>query len=225
VPSEYLVEVFARHALKSVPIANHLDVDTMLTRERAAMVPRFFSNRNFESHYNARAVVEAFATVQRSIPDAELVIAGNGSLRGALESQVKSLNLRNVTFTGAVPPDRMPALYAEADVYVNASLIDNMPLSLLEAYASGVPVVTSDAGGIPWIAEDQETALVVPAGDVAALASAMLLTLAHPDEAAQRAGKARAFVVSRFAWNSVAAQWVEAYVGQGEPTVPTHAQR
>ncbi len=225
VPSAFLVDVFARHGLKSVPIANHLDVDTMLMRERAAMVPRFFSNRNFESHYNVRAVVEAFAAVQRSMPQAELVIAGNGSLRGALESQVTSLGLRNVTFTGAVPPERMPTLYAGADVYVNASLIDNMPLSLLEAYASGLPVVTSDAGGIPWIAVDQETALVVAAGDVAALASAMLSVVEQPKEAMQRAVRARAFVVSRFAWNSVAAKWVEAYRGSGRPPLPAQVRQ
>jgi len=225
VPSEYLVDVFRRHGLKAVPIANHVDVDAMLTRDRATMLPRFFSNRNFESHYNVSAVIEAFATVQRSIPAAELVIAGNGSLRSALESQVASLKLRNVTFTGAVQPERMPSLYAAADIYVNASLIDNMPLSLLEAYASGLPVVTSDAGGIPWIAADRETALVVAAGDVAALAAAMMAAAADPAEAHQRAARARAFVLARFAWISVANQWLEAYLVAPQTARPDRASQ
>ena len=186
-------------------------IGSMVLRERGKVLPKFLSNRNFESHYNVGAVLSAFAHVQQQHPAAELVVAGNGSLRASLEAQSESLGLANVTFTGPVAPAAMPALYAAADVYVNASLIDNMPLSLLEAYGSGLPVVTSDAGGIPWIAEHGRTALVVPAGDVDALANAMLDCVRHSDAAQVRARCALDFVAQRFIWSAVRDKWLRAY--------------
>ena len=217
VPTDYLVEVFRKHGLPSTPIANHIDVASMSVRERTSMLPRFFSNRNFESHYNVGAVIDAFAIVQSQLPDAQLAITGGGSLRAALEAQVETRGVKHVRFTGPVQPGAMAALYSEADVYVNASLIDNMPLSLLEAYAAGVPVVTSNAGGIPWIAVDGETARVVPAGSVDALADAMLDVALSPGAAWLRAARAREFVASRFSWDAVSAQWVRAYEAQPSP--------
>ncbi len=211
VPTEYLVEIFRKHGIPATPIANHIDVASMTVRERSSMLPRFFSNRNFESHYNVAAVIDAFAIVQSQLPAAELVITGGGSQRSALEAQVEMRGIEHVRFTGPVQPGEMAALYSQADVYVNASLIDNMPLSLLEAYAAGVPVVTSDAGGIPWIAVDGQTARVVPAGSVDALADAMLDVVRSPEVAWQRAARAREFVSSCFAWETVSAQWVQAY--------------
>jgi glycosyltransferase involved in cell wall biosynthesis len=105
----------------------------------------------------------------------------------------------------------MHQLYADADVYVNASLIDNMPLSILEAYSVGVPVVTSDAGGIPWIARDKVTALVVPAQDVDALASAMTQSVTEYSEALHRADAAHQYVDTTFSWAAVRAKWQSLY--------------
>jgi len=218
VPTAFLVDVFAEHGLQSTAIANHIDVSAMTLRDRSTMVPRYFSNRNFERHYNVSAILEAFAQVQRARPDAELVIAGNGSLREELKAQADGLCLQNVHFTGPVQPFEMPALYAAADVYVNASLIDNMPLSLLEAYAAELPVVTSDAGGIPWIARNGETATVVAAGDVQALSVAMLDAVTVPDAAKARAGRARRFVSETFSWDVVKTQWLSVYAAAGVST-------
>jgi L-malate glycosyltransferase len=213
VPTAYLVDVFQRHGMDAIAIANHVDVARMQSRTRSSLRPIFLSNRNLELHYNVQAIVGAFAQVQRMHPDAQLIIVGDGSQRSVLESLVGSLGLRNVRFVGAVQPSTMPAHYDAADVYVNASLIDNMPLSLLEAYASRLPVITSNAGGIPWIAAEGITARVVPAGDVDALAVAMLETLADPGAAVQRAAQAYDFVTSQFAWSCVGAAWERAYTG------------
>ena len=215
VPTAFLVGVFSKHGLHSTAIPNHIDVSIMTLRDRSTILPRFFANRNFERHYNVSAIIEAFAQVQEELPEAELVIAGNGPLREELWTQAQALKLRNVRFTGPVQPSEMPALYAEADVYVNASLIDNMPLSLLEAYAAELPVVTSDAGGIPWIARNGDTATVVPAGDVQALVAAMLDAVTVPDAAQARAARARQFVSETFSWDVVRSQWLSVYAAVG----------
>src|SRR5207247_9232240 len=113
-------------------------------------------------------------------PDARLIVAGDGPLRVRLQKEVHHLNLRNVTFYGAVRPDRMAILYDEADVYLNAPDIDNMPSSILEAAACGLPIVSSDAGGIPYIVRHGVTALLIPLGDDAALAAAAIRLLKEP---------------------------------------------
>ena len=108
----------------------------------------------------------------------------------------------------------MISLYNDADVYVNASLIDNMQLSILEAYAVGLPVVTSDAGGIPLIAKDGETALVVAAGNGEALAVAMRNAIVHWEASLQRAERARSFVTEMYAWPAVRQKWLHAYAAE-----------
>ena len=100
VPTEYLVAVFQRHGFKATAIANHVNVSSMVLRPRSSMRPRFFCNRNFESHYNVGAVIAAFAAVAADTPSAELVLTGNGSQRDALEADVLARGLQRVTFTG-----------------------------------------------------------------------------------------------------------------------------
>ena len=211
VPTAYLVDVFARHGLSAIAVPNHIAVPSAPPQRRALVVPRFFSNRNYESHYNVVAVIEAFKIMKRDFPSAELVVTGAGTLRQSLENRVQELEITGCRFTGPVKPEEMITLYNDADVYVNASLIDNMPLSILEAYSVGLPVVTSDAGGIPWIAKDGETALVVPAGNVEALASAMRDAVVRWESSMQRAERARTFVTEMYAWPAVRAKWLHAY--------------
>jgi len=177
VPSGYLVDVFARVGLHGRVVANIVDFDQFPFRERRPLRPVFLSNRNFEAHYNVACVLRAFALIQRTHPEARLIIAGDGTERASLMRLTRELRLGNAEFVGRVVPDRMPALYRAADVYLNAPDIDNMPGSILEAFASGLPVVTTDAGGIPYIVRHGETGLIVPRGDHAGMAAAALRLL------------------------------------------------
>lgn len=211
VPSEYLVEVFARFGLAAQAVYNFVDVDRFPFRLRARPRPALLSNRNFEPHYNVGAVLEGFQQLQTSTPGATLVVAGDGSERATLRSRADQLGLRGITFTGPVDPDAMPGLYAAADLYVNASLIDNMPLSILEAYAAGVPVVTSDAGGIPFIAEHEVTALIIPGGRPDGLAAAARRLLTEPGLAERLALAGRQLVLAKFAWEAVGGAWERLY--------------
>lgn len=211
VPSEYLVEVFGRHGVSAEAIYNFVDTDGIPFRRREPLRPAVLSNRNFESHYNVGAVLEAFRLLQARHPDATLVVAGDGAERARLREQAAALGLTGVTFTGSVPPHEMPALYDAADLFVNASLIDNMPLSILEAYAAGTPVVTSDAGGIPVIAQDGRTALVVSGSAPDALAAGLVRLLDEPALAAELVRGGRELVVGRYSWKAVGGQWERLY--------------
>jgi glycosyltransferase involved in cell wall biosynthesis len=173
----------------------------------------FLSNRNLEPLYNVACTLEAFARIQRRWTEARLILAGDGSERCALEERCRDLGLRDVTFIGKVRPERMAALYDEADIYLNSSDVDNMPTSLIEAFACGLPVVTSDAGGIPYFVEHDKTALVFPKGDAKAMTDQIERLLTQPDLAQLLIANARQ-ECKMYRWSSVKARWLALYHGE-----------
>lgn len=210
VPSGFLVDVFAKFGIAAQAISNTVDLSRFRFRERRPLRPVIFANRNFEAHYNVGCALRAFALVQQRTPWARLIVAGNGSQRRELLALADELKLRNVEFTGAVAPDEMPALYDRADIYLNSSVVDNMPLSLLEAFASGLPVVTTDAGGIPYMVRDGENGLLVERGDYEALARGVLRLLADEALAARLSARARE-ECARYEWSAVGDEWLRLY--------------
>jgi glycosyltransferase involved in cell wall biosynthesis len=184
VSSGYLVDVFGAFDIQTDVVPNILDFSRYRFRRRDPLRPVFLSTRNFEPLYNVACILKAFAAIVRVRPDARLEVVGYGSERLALERLAASLRLPNVTFHGKVDADRMPELYDAADIFLNSSNIDNMPSSILEAQASGLPVATTNAGGIPYIVHHEDSGLLVPCGDHEALARAAVRYLQEPDLAA-----------------------------------------
>ena len=210
VPSPFLVRVFARFDLPSIAIFNVVDFDQFTYRERPNLRPVFLSNRNFEHHYGVDVVLRAFKIIQERFPDAVLKVAGDGPCRDELHALAAELNVRNVEFLGAVEQERMPSLYNETDFFLNGSRVDNQPLSILEAYSCGVPVITTDAGGIPDMVTDGVTGLIVPMDDHEALAKAAIHLLDHPEVAKRIISEARK-ECERYRWDVVRTQWLDAY--------------
>lgn len=211
VGSGYLLRVFARHGFEADAIPNIVDVERYSYRERHPLRPVFLANRNFEAHYNVGDVLRAFAMVKAEYPDARLIVAGDGPQRGELLRLRQELELSDAEFLGQVAPEEMPGLYDQVDLYINASLIDNMPTSLIEAFAAGTPVVTSGAGGIPMIIDHERTGLMVPPKDHEALGRAALRLLRDPDLALRMARAARAECERKYTWQIVREQWMDAY--------------
>jgi len=211
VPSAYLAEVFGAHGLDAVVIPNHVDAEDYRHRERVVRPSLVLSNRNLEPLYNVGGLLDAFARVQERFPDTGLVVAGSGSQAALLRQQAKDLGLRNVRFVGSVQPSEMVDLLHAADVYLNASLIDNMPMSLLEAFASGLPVVSSDAGGIPFIVEHGRNGLLAPAGDPEALARQVFRVFEDPALGHRLAAEGRADCVARYGAPAALAAWEDLY--------------
>lgn len=167
-------------------------------------------NRSFEAHYNVACVLRAFALIQRRLPDASLTVAGDGPQRAHLQRLASDLSLRNTRFVGRVPSEHMPAIYDEHDVWLNASDVDNMPLSILEAYACGLAVLSTNPGGIPYIVEDKRTGRLVERGDAESLAEKALEVVGHPALFAELTWNGRAECV-KYAWDSVKPGWMKLY--------------
>jgi glycosyltransferase involved in cell wall biosynthesis len=210
VPSDYLVRVFADFELPAQAILNLIETDRFEFRKRDPLRPVFLSNRNFESHYGVDRVLRAFGIIQKRFPEARLTVAGDGPLRTELEDLSRDLNLKNVEFTGRVAHERILELYNAADIFLNGSEIDNQPLSILEAYACGLPVVTTDAGGIPDIVTHEETGLMSPCGDVEGLA-ANAMRLLQDNDLAQRLARKGREECRKYTWEAVHHQWLACY--------------
>jgi glycosyltransferase involved in cell wall biosynthesis len=223
-PSAYLVDVFSRFGVRAVPIANFVDPETARFRRRSPLRPVFLSNRNFQGLYNVPCVLRAFARIQARIPEARLIVIGDGPERASVHETARSLALRNVDFIGAVSPSAMGRWYDEADVYLNSSDIDNMPNSIIEAFACGLPVVTTRPGGIPYVVEHERNGLLVDCGDDEALAASALRLFDDPALAERLIDEGLRDVQERYTWAAVSGQWAALYqrlVHAGEASQPT----
>lgn len=211
VPSAYLMDEFARFGFDAHAVFNFVDLEDFPYRERKRPGPRFLANRNFAPHYNVSCVLRAFRVIQDAFPDSRLTVAGDGEERALLEALVEKLALRNVRFVGQVSPSRMAELYAETDIYLNAPNVDNMPVSVLEAFAAGVPVVSTDAGGIPYLVADGVTGLLCAPDDHKCLGEKAIRLLREPKLGLKLSRRARQEVLSRYTWQAVHPAWRRAY--------------
>ncbi len=133
-------------------------------RKRESQPITILSNRNFHPIYNVSLLIRAIPLVIREEPKLRFLIVGEGPQREMLEEEVRRLDLRPyVQFLGRVPPERMPELLAEADIYVSTSLSDGTSVSLLEAMAAGTfPIVTAIPSNLEWVADGKNGFIVLP---------------------------------------------------------------
>jgi glycosyltransferase involved in cell wall biosynthesis len=211
VPSRYLVQVFDRFGISASIIPNLVDLQRFGYRPRVPLAPRILSTRNLEPLYNVACTVRAFRLVQDRIPSATLTLVGGGSDEPMLRQLVQQLGLHAVTFVGRVAPH---------DIYLQSPNIDNMPTSILEAYASGLPVVSTDAGGISAILTHGEHGLLGPVDDHAALAGHVLSLLGSP-ALTDRLTRAALATCDHYTWSAIREQWLGAYRGVLRAQAPT----
>jgi len=224
VPSRFLQGVFGRFGMAATIVPNIID----LTRFRPGPLRggrnvHLIVTRNLEPLYDNGTAIRALALVRDEVPDARLTIAGEGPLRRALEQLAMELGVADaVRFCGRVDHAEIPALYASADICLNPSLADNMPNALLEALASGVPVVSTNVGGVPYLVEHERTALLVNAGDASAMADAVL-RLVRDTRLRDRLRAAGLDHVRRFDWSCVRPQLLGMYESVSKRSIPAGA--
>lgn len=210
VPSEYLKRIFAEYGFKASFLPNLADTARFEYRERQSYGPRLIVTRHLEPIYDIECVIRAFAIVQERFLDAALAIVGTGRQEQDLKKMVAEGELRNVTFYGLVSPEKLPGLYGQYDICVNASKVDNFPGALVEAACSGLPIVTTAAGGIPDMIHHRETGILVDVGDSAALAQAVVDLVERQQFARQLVHAARAWS-KQYSWDRVFPRLISLY--------------
>jgi glycosyltransferase involved in cell wall biosynthesis len=156
-------------------------------------------------------LISAFARVLKVVPDAKLVIAGSGREEDNLCRQIKGLKITNSVFmVGKLPKEKVAQFMAAADVFVLSSKMESFGLSLLEASAVAVPVVCSNAGGVPEVFQDGFNALLYPPGDDDAMAEA-IIRLIQDRELAKKISANAVETAKRFTWETAAERTLRVY--------------
>jgi glycosyltransferase involved in cell wall biosynthesis len=210
VPSGYLVDVLREFGLAAQAIPNIVDVSQFTFRVRRPLRPHLVCTRGFHSYYCVDLVVLAFAEVQKAFPDAQLDLVGGGPLEAEIRSLVRKMKLTGVDFKGVAARSEIGRFYDEADIFINASRLDNMPVSVLEAFASGMPVVSTEPEGMSYLVEHGRTGLLSVPGDAAALAENVIRLLRDSALAERLVSNARQ-EFRRYSWPVVREQWLEVY--------------
>jgi len=225
VPSRYLVDVFGEFALKAEIVPNIVDLSQFCFRPRMPLRPHLVCTRGFHHYYRVDLVVQAFAQVQKLFPDARLDLAGGGPLEGQIRDLVHQLKLSGVRFLGVISRAEIGRVYDEADIFVNASTLDNMPVSVLEAFACGTPVASTAPEGMRYLVDHERTGLLSPPGDAAALAE-NILRLLGSEELSSRLAAGAYEESRRYHWSAVREQWLGAYgrLMSGSPTAENQAR-
>jgi glycosyltransferase involved in cell wall biosynthesis len=214
VPSRFLRRVFAAHGVAAEVVPNIVDLRLFAPRTipgELSAPAHVVVARNLEAIYDNETAIRAFALVRRAFPTSRMSIAGTGPELGRLSEIAHECGVAEaVTFVGRLDREAMAALYRSADVSVNPSRVDNMPNSVLEALACGVPVVSTHVGGVPYMVDHGRTALLVPPQDPQAMADCIVRLLTDR-ELARRIASAGIADVQQFGWPAVKGRWIDIY--------------
>jgi L-malate glycosyltransferase len=209
-PSGYLVDVFGQFEISAESVPNIVDFSQFAYRERGSLRPHLVCTRGFHPYYSIDVVIKAFVQVKKEYPDAQLDLVGGGSLEGDMRLLVSDLQLPGVNFCGVASRTEIGQYYDKADIFINGSCLDNMPVSILEAFASGTPVITTSPEGMKYLVEDGRTGLLSQVGDATALAANVLRVLRDP--ALTRHLSSNGWQeLPKYRWENVREQWLRVY--------------
>lgn len=206
VPSDFLRQMFAGHGLAAAVLPNLIHEERFVFRLRPVTPLRGLVTRSLEAIYNNALAIRAWAILRRTHGEAELWIAGEGPEGVALRRLADELCPGAVRFLGQLRHEDMGRVYDQCTVLVNPTNIDNMPGSVLEGQTAGLPVVSTNVGGVPLLVEHEKTGLLVPRDDPQAMAAAVERLIAEPGLAERLARQARE-AVRKYEWRQVGPAW------------------
>ncbi|MEP7245091.1 MAG: glycosyltransferase family 4 protein [Gammaproteobacteria bacterium] len=214
VPSRFLQEVFAEHGVNARIIPNVVNLEVFgapPAQPRNGSRPHVVITRNLETIYGIDTALRAAALLRAEFPGLRVSVAGSGPQREALEQLSASLGLANIVrFTGRLEVSDVVGLYHDADIALNPSRADNTPNSLLEAAAAGVPLVSTNVGGVPYLVEHGKSAWLVAVDAPDQMAAGIARVIRDRTLAEFLRENARA-LADGCSWPSVRPQWLDLY--------------
>ena len=208
--SGFLSEVFSRYDIPHRVIPNVIVMEQGRFRQRDIINPHFISVRTHTPLYNIECIIRAFAEVKKQLNEAVLTILGEGPSRKNLEAMVADLGLADVTFVGKVDNKDVYHYLDKADVLLSSPRVDNMPVSLLEAFNAGLLVISSRVGGVPYMIDDGITGLMFESDDSKQLADKMMLAVKEQETTKMMIRNAYD-TLSRYSWDEVRKDLLMAY--------------
>lgn len=210
IPSRYLYEAMKKYRKELVLIPNSLDLTMYPFRLRTKLNPNLIWLRSLHKIYNPVLAVQTAGILVEEFPGLYLTMVGpdngDGSYQ-AVEKEAERLGIRKrLLLTGTVAKADVPDWLAHGDIFLNTTNVDNTPVSVMEAMACGLCVVSTNVGGIPYLLDHEQDALLVPPDDPIAMATAVRRLLETPWLAQKLSGGAR-HKAERLDWHAILPQW------------------
>lgn len=214
-PSDYLIDAFAKAGFQQlIKIPNHIDLKAYNFKERTFFEPRLLWVRSFDEIYNPEMAIEVLDIISRQYPKAKLCMVGpdkDGSMKKCI-SMAAQKNL-NVEFTGLLDKEDWIYMSADYDVFINTSNFDNLPVSILEAMALGLPVVSTNVGGIPYLIDNLKNGLLVKRYQSKEMAEQVLNLIQNNDKASIAIAQKARKTAEKFDWDKVKQSWLQLFKG------------
>jgi glycosyltransferase involved in cell wall biosynthesis len=207
-PSAFLAHAVVPYGFQAQVIFNVIDLSKYPYRPRKAIGPRLFWMRSFHPVYNPLMAIRVLARLRSTMPTASLVMAGQDKgLEFETRRLAEELGLNGaVHFPGFLDTAAKVKEGDAADIYINTNHVDNMPVTVVEACAMGLPVVATAVGGVPDLLTDGETGLLVPDNDDQAMTAAIQRLLNDPALAMRLSTNGRQ-LAERSSWEQVRPLW------------------
>jgi glycosyltransferase involved in cell wall biosynthesis len=207
--SGYLNHEFKKVGYKANVIPNNIDLSKYPFRRRAKALPKLLWVRSFHSHYNPAMAADVLEKLIKTFKDAELCMVGpdkDGSLKEFIE-YVKSKELTNrIVITGKLSKEEWIKLSENYDFFLNTTNYDNTPVSVIEAMALGMCVISTNPGGIPYLLHDKIDACLVQTGDAEEMANQVSLLIQNKRASSTMSISARR-TAEKFDWAQVKELW------------------
>lgn len=207
-PSRYLASSLAEVCRPEV-IPNAINLADYPFRPRGPVEPKCFYMRALHRNYGPLVGIEALALASKKHPSALLRMAGPemDGCRGECEKLIESSGLSGrVTLLGRISKSDIQNEGNRAEIFINPTFVDNTPVSVVEAMAMGLCIISTNVGGLPFLLKDGHTALLVPPRDAGALADKICQLVADPELALALSRNARA-EAEKMDWSCVLAPW------------------
>ncbi len=207
-PSAYLMEEFKKEGYNNIiEIPNNIVLENYPFRLRPEPKPKLLWVRSFAEIYNPALALEVVKLLLKSDYQASLCMVGpdkDGSLERC--KKIAAETSLPIKFTGRLSKSEWIDLSKEYDIFINTTNFDNTPVSVIEAMALGLPVVTTNVGGIPYLLENKRDALLVKPNDADAICESVISLIENPQTAVHLASNARK-KVEKFDWEEVKHLW------------------
>ena len=206
-PSNYLKEAFEKRGYHTIFIPNILEIDKYKFKERKKLQPKLFWVRAFKHLYNPTLAVEVLSLLKKYFQNATLCMVGPQTDKSFEETKslVKKYNLENsVEFTGVLKKEDWHKKSEEFDIFINTTNFDNTPLSVMEAMALGLPIISTNVGGMPFLIEHNVDGLLVDKENPEQMAKAILNLIEENNQEIRKNARLKA---ESFGWNVVKEKW------------------
>lgn len=223
VAGNYVKDAFDNLNIKTTIIPHILSLESWMCRHRVSKPNHLLWVRHLRPEYNPMMLIEVFRKLKLIYPNLRLSIVGTGNQENPLKKFIDQHNIGGVVFYGRVSEQKLRELYNTADVFLNTTNVDNQPVTLLEAMASGCPIVSTNPGGIPDIVFHGENGLLTQPDDVDGMVENLKLLFENEDLSLKLSTNGRLFVSETFGSQNIIKQWADVYAKIGFKLLRSHS--